>query len=311
MVMSLQWSCQEKKATDQSKTAVVAKEPATAVSSRTQYAEVNHRKIAFRSVGEGEPMILCQRFRGNLDDWDPAFLDELAQTYRVITFDYTGLGSSTGNPHTTITGFASDVKDLANFLGLKKMILGGWSFGGWVAQTITAQDPELVSQTILIGTRPPGKPKFDIEEIFKQTAYKPVNDLNDEIILFFEPISELSRKLGKESHGRIAARSVDIDPKVRLDQLQFYGKAAEDYTTDNLGSREKLTTTAIPILVISGDHEICFPPENWFELNRKLPTTQIVVIPQSGHGPQHQYPRMVTDYIRSFIEKNKQLQAAN
>ena len=282
-----------------------------ATNSRTQFAEISGRKIAYRSIGKGEPMILCQRFRGVLDDWDPAFLDELAKNYNVIIFDYTGFASSTGNPHTDMMGFASDVVDLTKALNLQKIIVGGWSFGGWVAQIVTTEFPDLVSQTILIGTRPPGKVSHDIEEIFRQTAYKPVNDFEDEVILFFEPISELSRKLAKESHDRIAKRTVDKDSVVKLEQLQYYGKGGADYTTDPYNASQKLTETKIPILVISGDHEICFPPENWFELNRKLPTTQVVIIPRAGHGPQHQYPEMTAAFIHSFIENNKKLGTAN
>jgi pimeloyl-ACP methyl ester carboxylesterase len=275
-----------------------------ATNSRTQFADINGRKIAYRSIGQGEPMILCQRFRGMLDDWDPAFLDELAHHYHVIIFDYTGMASSTGTPHTDMKGFASDVADLASALNLKKIIVGGWSFGGWVAQIVTTEFSDLVSQTFLIGTRPPGKISHQLEDIFIKTAYKPVNDFDDEIILFFEPISELSRKKAKESHDRIAQRTIDKDIPVTLDQLQFYGKGGEDYVKDPYNARAKLTSTTIPILVISGDHEICFPPENWFELNRKLPTTQVVVIPRAGHGPQHQFPEMVAGYIHSFIVNN-------
>jgi pimeloyl-ACP methyl ester carboxylesterase len=282
-----------------------------AAHSRTQLAEVNGKKIAYRSIGKGSPMILCQRFRGTLDDWDPLFLDELARNYHVITFDYTGLASSQGAPHTNIKSFAGDVIDLAKYLNLEKVIIGGWSFGGWVAQIVTTVFPELVSQTILIGTRPPGKVSHDLEEIFIKTAYKQVNDFDDEIILFFEPISELSRKKAKESHDRIAQRTIDKDIPVALDQLQFYGNGGEDYVKDPYNAREKLTTTNIPILVISGDHEVCFPPENWFELNRKLPTTQVVVIPSAGHGPQHQFPEMVATYIHAFIVNNIKNGTAN
>jgi pimeloyl-ACP methyl ester carboxylesterase len=286
-------------------------ESANATNSRTQFAAIDGRKIAYRSIGTGEPMILCQRFRGNLDDWDPAFLDALAKDYNVITFDYAGFSSSTGDPHTDMKGFASDVTGLAAALKFDKIILGGWSFGGWVAQIVTTEFPALVSQTILIGTRPPGRVSHDLEEIFKQTAYKPVNDLEDEVILFFEPVSALSRKIAKESHERIAQRSIDKETPIRLDQLPFYGKGGEDYVKDPYHAREKLTSTKIPILVISGDHEICFPPENWFELNRKLPTTQVVVIPSAGHGPQHQYPEMVAEYIHSFIRNNKRYGSSN
>lgn len=282
----------------------------TAINSTTQFAETNGRKIAFRSTGNGEPVILCQRFRGNLDDWDPAFLDELAKEYRVIIFDYTGLGSSTGSTPNTMAGFAKDVTDLATALHLEKFIIGGWSFGGWVAQIVTTESPALVSQTILIGTKPPGKVNHPFEDIFFQTALKPSNDFADEIILFFEPASVFSRDAAKRSHERIAKRT-DRDILVKVEQLHFYTEGGKDYVADPYNARQKLMTTKIPMLVISGDHEICFPPENWFDLNRKLPTTQVVVIPQSGHGPQHQYPEMVATYIKTFLKNNKKYGTAN
>ena len=49
-----------------------------AVAAPTQWVESRGRRLAFRSVGTGTPLVLCTRFRGNLDTWDPAFLDALA-----------------------------------------------------------------------------------------------------------------------------------------------------------------------------------------------------------------------------------------
>src|ERR1051325_6794930 len=46
--------------------------------------------------GTGVPLVLLQRFRGNLDNWDPALIDALAPNRRVITFDNTGAGGSPG-----------------------------------------------------------------------------------------------------------------------------------------------------------------------------------------------------------------------
>jgi len=282
-----------------------------ATNCNTLFADINGRKIAYRSIGTGDPMILCQRFRGNLDDWDPAFLDALSNNYNVITFDYSGFASSTGEPPSNMLLFAKDVVDLAAALNFKKIIVGGWSFGGWVAQIVTTEFPELVSQTVLIGTRPPGYVKYPFEEIFLQVSRKYDNDLEDEVILFFEPSSKISRLAAEESHQRIAQRTVDNDIKVRPELWQFYFKGGEDFQRDAYKARQKMAETKIPILVVSADHEICFPPENWFDLNRKLPTTQIVVIPQTGHGVHHQYPDLVSSYIHSFIEQNKKLGFAN
>src|SRR5689334_8733492 len=42
----------------------------SALTARTQFAELKDRRIAYRRIGHGQPMLLCNRFRGILDSWD-------------------------------------------------------------------------------------------------------------------------------------------------------------------------------------------------------------------------------------------------
>jgi pimeloyl-ACP methyl ester carboxylesterase len=273
----------------------------SAIEARTMYAQINGRKIAYRSIGQGEPLVLCNRFRGILDTWDPAFLDALAKNYRVIIFDYSGFGLSTGTAASNMNGFVADVKDLAAALSLNKIILGGWSFGGMVVQTAIAQYPDLISHGILIGTGPPGKNDRPIEPIFFEKSRILNYSLEDEMVLFFEPAWEASRNAAKLSHERIAKRTTDLDVIVPEKLWDNYSRGFADYVEDKEGIRDKVLTSAIPMLVISGDHDISFPVENWYALVRKLQTTQIIVIPMSGHGPQHEYPELVARYITEFL----------
>jgi pimeloyl-ACP methyl ester carboxylesterase len=65
------------------------------VNTTTMFVETKGRKIAYRSIGKGLPIIMLNRFRGTLDTWDPGFLDALAKKFNVITIDYSGIGLST------------------------------------------------------------------------------------------------------------------------------------------------------------------------------------------------------------------------
>jgi pimeloyl-ACP methyl ester carboxylesterase len=279
-------------------------EPSSAINAPTQFAAFGDRRIAYRVIGKGTPLILANRFRGNLDDWDPAFLDALAVNYKVYTFDYAGFGRSEGEPPETIKQFAEDVIEFAATLELGRFAILGWSFGGAVAQIVTTEFPELTTHMVLIGTRPPGQNEYSISEQFYEHALKPVNDLDDEIVLFFRPESASSRDAAKASHERIASRTSDRDIPIAESLWQYYTKGFADFEADPYGAREKLMSTSIPVLVISADWEICFPPENWFALNQELPTTQVLVVPQTGHGPQHQYPNMIGSYIDTFIRSH-------
>ena len=186
-------------------------------------------------------------------------------------------------------------------LKLPKIIICGWSFGGFVAQIVTTEFPALVSHTILIGTNPPGKNEHPISPLFLDTAWRPENSFEDEVILFFEPGSESSRRAARRSHERIAARTTDRSIPIPPPLWESFTKGTADFASDSYKAREKLAATSTPILVISGDHEICFPVQNWFSLAGKLPTAQLMVIPRAGHGPHHQHPEMIGAYITDFI----------
>jgi pimeloyl-ACP methyl ester carboxylesterase len=277
-----------------------------AVSAKTNFVETGGRKIAYRSIGSGQPIILVNRFRGNLDTWDPAFLDGLASTFNVITIDYSGIGLSTGECTSDVYEMTKDVKDIAEALRLTKIIMAGWSLGGMVAQAVMTQYPELVSHVILIGTSPPIKSTGVSEKLFWERALKPITDLDDGTVLFFEPRSESSKNAAKLSFGRILKRTEDLDNQVSKECYSNQQKAIDEFREDKNGTLAKLESSKIPILVIMGDHDIGFPVEDWFRLVGKLPSTQLIVMPQAGHGPQHQYPDLSAKYIASFIENSKE-----
>ncbi|WP_343303632.1 alpha/beta hydrolase [Chitinophaga niabensis] len=268
---------------------------------QTAYVEAGGRKLAYRSIGSGTPFILCNRFRGILDTWDPAFIDALAQKFQVIIFDYSGIGLSAGELPIVMAEVAEDVKHLAAALSLKKFIIGGWSYGGMVAQIFSTHYPEMISHTILIGTKPPGQNAHPMEQIFLETSAHPVNDLEDEMILFFEPASALSRRAGAFSHARLAQRVTDLDIPVEEEKWIRYFQGGADYIEDAFNSREKMGRLKTPVLVISGDHDVVFPVENWYVLTRDWQNLYIMVFPQAGHGPQHQYPVLSAGHIINFV----------
>ncbi len=272
----------------------------------TKFAELEDRKIAYRRFGKGTPLVLNIRFRGTMDSWDPLFLDELAKNFEVVIYDYTGLGASTGNPSYDRESLVKDAKDLIGFLGFDKVVIGGWSLGGVVAQKFTATHPELVSHTVLIGTAPPGKPEVSGERLFMETAMHPNNGLEDQTILFFEPASEASREAAKRSLERIESRNADRSPQIPEAVFMKLLSEAKDRSTiypDPEGSEmAALATGPNPVLVVSGDHDIACPIENWLPLTKMWKSLHLLTVPQAGHGPHHQEPEFCAETITSFVK---------
>lgn len=275
--------------------------PASAATARTDYVAVSGDRIAYRSIGTGVAMIVLNRLRGTLDTWDPLFIDELAKSNRVITVDYPGVGYSSGALPQDIGLAAEFVREFADALQIERFALLGWSWGGTVAQTFVVEHPARATHVILIGTVPPGRNDVPLQQAFLDRAFKPVNDIDDEVVLFFEPASAFSRAAARASHDRIYARPgvADRIPSTR-EAIQAYLNAAATYREDAPRRRERLMATRTPMLVISGDNDISTAVENWFALKGRIPGAHLVVYPQAGHAPQHQHPGLAAAQIALF-----------
>ena len=75
---------------------------------------------------------------------------------RVITFDYNGLGLSTGEKNYSPILLGQDAHDLIQALGLTELVIGGWSLGGLTAQPVVARYLQRAGHAVLIGTGPSG-----------------------------------------------------------------------------------------------------------------------------------------------------------
>ncbi|WP_273700251.1 alpha/beta fold hydrolase [Ensifer adhaerens] len=264
------------------------------------------RRLAYRDFGSGTPLLLCVRFRGTMDSWDPAFLDGLASNgFRVIVFDYSGLGASTGNRTYDPASLARDAGDLLTALNIEKAVVGGWSLGGIAAQILFATSPQRVSHLVLIGSTPPGQLVKSGEALFYELA-KRENDLEDIVALFFEPRSAASRLAAEQSQRRIAERTTDLSPTI---PVEWAGTQLGDAPRNPMFPADAvlgaLKTTKIPVIHIGGDHDIIFPVENWSALAGQLPTLRVVTFPETGHGPHQQYPQESADYIAAFTRNSK------
>ena len=101
---------------------------------------------AYRDAGEGAvPLVLLQHFRGNLDNWDPALIDALASTQRVVTFDNAGVGGSTGTTPHVIEQMAHDAIAFLTAMELGQVDILAFSIGSFIAQEIALIRPASAS----------------------------------------------------------------------------------------------------------------------------------------------------------------------
>ena len=180
---------------------------------KTQFLETNGVRYAYRRFGSGNrPPLLClQHFRGGLDNWDPQVTDGLAQGRPVILFNNAGIASSSGQPANNIAEMATHVIAFIDALKLEEIDLLGFSMGGFIAQQVTLDRPDLIRRLILAGTGPQGGEDmlaYPPEVTAQATIEVPTEE--SFLYLFFEP-TDTSQAAGRAFWQRRNARK-DQDP---------------------------------------------------------------------------------------------------
>jgi len=270
----------------------------------TYHVETSTAHYAYRTFGpaQGVPLVLCQRFRGTMDHWDPALLDILAQERRIVIFDNAGIDQSTGTTSDSVAGMAKTAADFIDAVGFATVDLFGWSLGGTVAQRLTLDRPDLVHRLVLAATSPGGvKDGPTVPANVWEVALRPANDDEDFLYLFFTD-TKSSRTAGLESLRRLDNRLISSRAAVGPNSVQAQFAAIRAWATAENHALPRLGEIAAPTLVANGVRDIMVPAYNSYVLAQNIADARLILYPDSGHGFlfQHldQFGKDVLDFLR-------------
>jgi pimeloyl-ACP methyl ester carboxylesterase len=272
----------------------------------TQFVDASGIRFAYRRFGNpiGTPIVLLQHFMGNLDNYDPAITDAVAEGHEVILTDNAAVGLSTGVAPESVAGMARDAASLIDALGLEHVDLFGFSMGGYVAQQIVVDRPELVRRLIVVGTGPRGGDGMaqlapDTARLFGK-AYDP-QDLMW-LPIFFSP-SDASQAAGRRFLERIRARTEDRDAPVSETTVAAHSAAAREWGAAAPGSFDYLKGITHPTLVVNGSNDIVVPTINSYILQQNLPNAELILFPDSNHGSHFQFTQSFNVYLTAFVDR--------
>lgn len=107
-------------------------------------------------TGSGPPVVLVHGLPGNIGDWAELPEALARRGRRAIAYDRIGYGWSSraaAEDHGayTVGANARALAALLDALGIERVALVGWSYGGAVVQTLAVEAPERVSHLVLVG----------------------------------------------------------------------------------------------------------------------------------------------------------------
>jgi pimeloyl-ACP methyl ester carboxylesterase len=272
----------------------------------TSFVEADGIRFAYRRFGDpvGTPIVLLQHFMGNLDNYDPAITDALAMGREVILTDNAGVGLSNGRAPESVAGMARDAASLIDALSLEQVDLFGFSMGGYVAQQIAVDRPELVRRLILVGTGPRGGDGMGQLDPDVAPLFGKVYDPQDQMWLpiFFSPSAQ-SQAAGRRFLERIRARTEDRDAPVSDATVDAHLTAARAWGASAPGSFDYLEEIRQPTLVVNGSNDIVVATINSYILQQNLPDAELILFPDSNHGSHFQFTDPFVDYVTAFIDR--------
>jgi pimeloyl-ACP methyl ester carboxylesterase len=258
--------------------------------------------FAYRRLGSGDglPLVMLNHWGATLDNFDPLIVEGLAQGRTVFALDYRGVGGSGGDAPLTIAEMASDVLAVIKALGLTRIDLMGFSLGGFVAQDLLRQAPDLARRVILTGTGPAGGVGINrVGAVSNPLILKGVLTLKDPKTYLFFTSSKAGRRAAKAFLTRLKLREQDRDAPISIAAFRRQLKAIEawgDLAPQDLGAIRQ------PVLVANGDHDIMVPSQNSTDMARRLPNAELVLYPDAGHGGIFQFHEVFTPRALAFLD---------
>jgi len=278
--------------------------------STTSYLEASNLRVtgangveyAYRSLGpDTRPVVFLQHFRGNLDNWDPALVDRIAEAGRVITFDNVGVGGTSGRTPSTVQQMAIDALTFLDALNLDRVDLLGFSLGSFVAQEIALQRPDAVARMVLASSAPQGAAGMHgwAAPVIGAVGSRELDP--DGCLGVFYAASEESRQAGMQSFQRMSSRTEDRDENTSWQTRLAQYDAVCAWGTPNHSLLSRLSAIQAPTLVTNGDSDPMILPKYSYLLTGLIPDARLKIYPDAAHGFLFQHHEEFAEDAIAFL----------
>ena len=188
---------------------------------------------------------------------------------------------------------ARDLKETMDAIGIEKISLVGVSMGGMIAQHFAADYPERLEKLVLVVTCGRENPVL-LEALEEWTACAKAGDhgaLMDSNV----------RRIYSEHYYRKNKWMIPITGKLTrpksYERFLIMAEACRGHD-----AWESLPGIAVPTLVIGGEQDKALGGEASRELAARIPSAQLKLYPQWGHGLYEEAKDFLT-VVRDFLEK--------
>ena len=264
------------------------------------FASVGDINIYYEIHGSGEPLVLINGLGYDLWMWHK-MVPGLAEQFQVITFDNRGSGQTDKPPGPySAQLLAGDLAGLLEGLNIKRAAVMGHSMGGFVAQALVLDRPEMVAKLVLSATNFGGPNHVPVTPealaVLMDTQADPVERLRRGINISCAPgFAEANPELVE---AWVAHR---VQNPLDLQGYQAQLAIGLSMSSVEASFEPQLKDVQEPTLILFGEHDKVVPPENADLLAREIADSQITILPDAGHFFPLEVPESANSAITAFL----------
>jgi sigma-B regulation protein RsbQ len=244
-------------------------------------------------------MVFAHGFGCDQNMWrfvSPAFEDR----FRVILFDHVGAGGSDlkaydSQKYASLSGYADDVVEIGNELGLSDAVYVGHSVSAVIGLLASLKAPRMFKSLVMVGPSPRYVDDENYVGGFKQ-----------------QQIAELLDFLADNHMGWSAAMAPVImgnadRPELGEELTNSFCRTdpeiAKEFArvTFNSDNRADLGKVTIPALILQCSDDVIAPVAVGEYMHAHMPNSKLIILKATGHCPNLSAPEEVIAAMRGFV----------
>ena len=260
-------------------------------------AERTPAGTSYLETGHGHPVVLIHGEGLNKEMWGGQIVG-LAPHYRVIAYDMLGHGASPRpDPDAGLPGYAAQLLELLDHLGVPHATVIGFSMGGLVARAFALHYPQRLAGLVILNS------------VFNRTAEQRAG-----VVARTSQAAEhgpdanagaaLSRWFSREYQAANPAQIEALRQHLASNDPQGYLTTYKLFATQDMYRAEDLGSIDAPTLVATGELDPGSTPDMARQLAMRIKGAEVAILPEQRHMMPVESPRLVNQVLLDFLDKS-------
>jgi proline-specific peptidase len=278
----------------------------------SEYLSIPSKKINLSGVnlhyveaGKGPSLLFLHGLGGTWKDWAenlPAF----AATYQVMAIDFPGFGDS-DKPEVkySIEWFTHIVESFLREKKLKRVNVIGHSMGGLVALDLAARLNSRVKKLVVTDAVGIGDKSEFISYAMTKKIMGPETRWESFEGFLRDEFRAMVNSFIKDQKPKTAREFFESVPKNPFTGNPFLPMTPNVQMTASIidfDIRPKLASIRQPTLILWGAKDPVAPPQDASFLQKEIPSSTLVLFPNSGHSPMMENPSLFNQELERFLQ---------